>query len=185
MRLEKAGGPIQTLLTVPSVEGGASEPKRRAAAALEARRLSALPLLASGESLSAIARKLGVSRQAVHQWAQEYRRQGAAGLRRRARPGRPPKLTPGQLAQLPRLLACDARAYGFATAVWTAQRVADLLWKRFRVRYTRDHLSYLLRERGWSWKERQVHPPQRRNWPANQSSKLRPRLRTMQVTMGK
>ncbi|MBZ5541367.1 MAG: helix-turn-helix domain-containing protein [Acidobacteriia bacterium] len=135
-----------------------------------------------------------MSRQAVHQWAQEYRRQGAEGLRRRARPGRPPKLTPGQLAQLPRLLARDARAYGFAAAVWTSQRIADLLWKRFRVRYTRDHIPYLLHRLGWSRKEQRAHPHQRRKWPANQSSKLRPRPltasrsrleRTMQVTMGK
>ena len=160
-------------------------PKRRDAQALEARRLSALPCIASGESLSEIARKLGVSRQAVHQWAQEYRRQGAEGLCRRARPGRPPKLTIEQLAQLPRLLAHDARAYGFATAVWTSQRIADLLWKRFRVRYSRDHIPYLLQRLGWSRKEQKANPPQRRNWPTNQSSTLRARLRTMQVTMGK
>jgi transposase len=126
-----------------------------------------------------------VSRQAVHQWAQEYRRQGADGLRRRARPGRPPKLAPVQLAQLPRMLAHGPKAYGFATAVWTSQRIADLLWKRFRVRYSRDHIPYLLHRLGWSRKEQKAHPLHRRNWPTSQSSKLRARLRIMQVTMGK
>src|SRR5579863_7684413 len=100
---------------------------QRDAAVLEARRLAALPRIRRGESFSSIARQLGVSRQAVHQWAQRSRRRGVAGLRRIPRPGRPPKLARAQLAQLPRLLAYGAEAHGFPTAVWTTQRVADLL----------------------------------------------------------
>ncbi len=126
---------------------------RRDAAVLEARRLAALPRIQRGESLSSIARQLGVSRQAVHQWAQRCRRQGVAGLRHIPRPGRPPKLARAQLAQLPRLLARGAEAYGFLTAVWTTQRVADLLWQRFRVRYDRDHVCRLLHRFGWSWQK--------------------------------
>jgi transposase len=126
---------------------------RRDAEGLEARRLSVLPRIEQGESLAGIARQLGVSRQAVHQWAQQYRRRGATGLRRRARPGRPPKVARRQLAQLPRLLARGAEAYGFSTGVWTTQRVADLLWKRFRVRYDRDHVCRLLHRFGWSWQK--------------------------------
>src|SRR3990170_4809456 len=147
----------------------------RDAEVLEARRLSALPRIEQGESLAGIARQLGVSRQAVHQWAQQYRRRGAMGLRRRARPGRPPKLARRQLAQLPRLLARGAEAYGFSTAVWTTQRVADLLCKRFRVHYDRDHVCRLLHRFGWSWqkptgraRERDEEAIQRwvqRTWP--------------------
>lgn len=126
---------------------------RRDAGVFEARRLSALPRLERGEPLAEIARQLGVSRQAVHQWALHYRRRGTAGLRRRARPGRPPKLARQQLAQLPRLLSRGAEAYGFSTAVWTTQRVADLLWKHFQVRYDRDHICRLLHRFGWSWQK--------------------------------
>ncbi len=126
---------------------------RRDAVVLEARRLAALPRIQRGESLSGIARSLGVSRQAVHQWAQEYRRRGTAGLRRRPRAGRPPKLARRQLVQLPRLLARGAEAYGFATAVWTTQRVADLIRQRFGVRYDRDHVCRLLHGFGWSWQK--------------------------------
>jgi len=126
---------------------------RRDAGVLEERRFSALPRIQRGESLSTIARQLGVSRQAVHHWARQYRRRGAAGLRRRLRPGRPPKLLRRQLAQLPRLLARGAEAYGFSTVVWTTQHVADLLWKRFQVRYDRDHVCRLLHRFGWSWQK--------------------------------
>ena len=126
---------------------------RREPGALPARRLAALPRLQRGEPVAAIARALGVSRQAVHQWAQQYRRHGVAGLRRRPRPGRPAKLPRAQLAQLPRLLVRGAESYGFPSAVWTTQRVADLLRQRFGVRYDRDHVCRLLHRLGWSWQK--------------------------------
>lgn len=127
-----------------------SASSRRDARAMEGRRLAALPLLAAGESLSAVARKLGVSRQAVLVWNRR-RRLGEAGLLRRPRPGRPPKLARRQLAQLPRLLAQGAEVHGFSTPLWTTQRIADLIWRRFRVRYDRDHVCRLLHRFGWSW----------------------------------
>jgi transposase len=126
---------------------------RRDASAMEARRLAALPRLQHGESLSSIARQLGVSRQAVFVWAQRWRRRGETGLHRRARPGRPTKLARARLAQLPRLLARGAEAYGFSSPIWTTQRVADLIWRRFRVRYDRDHVCRLLHRFGWSWQK--------------------------------
>lgn len=126
---------------------------RRDASAMEARRLAAVALFQRGEALASIARHLDVSRQAVFVWAQQWRRHGEAGLHRRARPGRPPKLAPRQLAQLPCLLARGAAAYGFASAIWTTQRVADLIWRRFRVRYDRDHVCRLLHRFGWSWQK--------------------------------
>ncbi|MBI3668654.1 MAG: transposase [Acidobacteria bacterium] len=126
---------------------------RRDAQAMEARRLAALPLLERGESFSSIARRLGVSRQAVFVWNQQWRRRGQAGLRRRLRPGRPHKLARSRLAQLPRLLAQGAEAHGFSSPLWTTQRVADLIWRRFRVRYDRDHVCRLLHRFGWSWQK--------------------------------
>lgn len=126
---------------------------RRDTSTLEARRMAALPRLQRGDSLSSIARQLGVSRQAVFVWARQLRRRGEAGLRRRPRPGRPPKLARRQMVRLPRLLAQGAEAYGFSSPIWTTQRVADLIWRRFRVRYDRDHVCRLLHRFGWSWQK--------------------------------
>lgn len=120
---------------------------------MESRRLAALPLLRRRDSLSSIARQLGVSRQAVFVWARQLRRGGEAGLRRRPRPGRPTKLARARLAQLPRLLAQGAEAYGFSSPIWTTQRVADLIQRRFGVRYDRDHVCRLLHRFGWSWQK--------------------------------
>lgn len=126
---------------------------RRDAQAMEARRLAALPLLERGQSFSSIARRFGVSRQAVFVWNRQWHRRGEAGLRRRRRPGRPHKLARSRLAQLPRLLAQGAEAHGFSSPRWTTQRVADLIWRRFRVRYDRDHVGRLLHRFGWSWQK--------------------------------
>ena len=120
---------------------------------MEERRLAALPRLQRGESLSSIARQLGVSRQAVFVWSRLWRRRGEKALHRRPRPGRPTKLVRRQLVALPRLLARGAEAYGFSSPIWTTQRVADLIWRHFQVRYDRDHVCRLLHRFGWSWQK--------------------------------
>jgi transposase len=37
--------------------------------------------------------------------------------------------------------------------VWTTQRVADVLFRRFGVRYDRDHVGRLLHRWGFSWQK--------------------------------
>lgn len=98
-----------------------------------------------------IAAALGVSRAAVCQWIKCAREGGGVkALRSRPHLGGPSKLTAEQRAQLPALLARGAPAYGFRGDVWTAKRVAEVLWRTFGVRYHPDHVSRLLREAGWS-----------------------------------
>jgi transposase len=65
----------------------------------------------------------------------------------------PPKLARRELARLPQWLARGDEAYGFASPIWTTQRVADLIWRRFRVRYDRDHVCRLLHRFGWGWQK--------------------------------
>ena len=123
--------------------------QRRDAATLEARRLVALQWLQSGKPPVYIARCLGVSRQAVHIWANQYREGGTAGLLQHPRPGRPPKLALAKLAELLRLLERGAQAFGFITDAWTGQRVAELIQRRFGVHYKPWSGCLLLRRLGW------------------------------------
>jgi transposase len=127
--------------------------RRRGERALEIRRLKAVKGFQKGQPLAAIARRLGVSRQAVHKWYQLYCRAGLKGLYRRPRSGRPPKLTFEQERRLGAWLQRSAKAYGFQSQEWTTQRVADFVRVRFRVRYDRDHLSRVLRRLGFFWYE--------------------------------
>jgi transposase len=94
---------------------------------------------------------LGVSRAAVCQWIKCAREGGGVeALRRRPHLGGPSKLTAEQRAQIPGFLARGAPAYGFGGDVWTAKRIAEVVWRTFGVRYHPDHVSRLLRQAGWS-----------------------------------
>jgi transposase len=97
-----------------------------------------------------IAAALGVSEASVSQWLTRGRAGGGDALQSRPRPGAPPRLTAEQRAEIPGLLARGAETYGFRGDVWTAARIAEVMWRTFGVRYHRDHVSRLLRQIGWS-----------------------------------
>jgi transposase len=116
----------------------------------EGRRLRAWELKQQGWTQRASAAAPGVTPGAVSQWMGRARRGGAGARRRRLAPGPTPKLTAGQRARVPALLARGAAAFGFRGAVWTARRVALGLKREFGVRYHPNHLGTLLRAAGWS-----------------------------------
>ena len=117
---------------------------------LERRRHRALAMLAAGDPPVAVARRLGVDRRSVRRWKAAHRADGVAGVRAKAAPGRPSKLTGKQRAQLERLLLKGAEAAGFSTPLWTCPRIATVIARRFRVRYHVDHIGRVLHALGWS-----------------------------------
>jgi transposase len=123
---------------------------RRDFSALERRRLEAARLLREGLSQSEVARRVEVHRQSVSRWARELEQSGVRGLRKAARTGRPPKLTAGQVRDLERALKRGPEAFGFASGLWTASRVRDLIEYRTGVRYHADHVWRILRKLNWS-----------------------------------
>jgi transposase len=116
----------------------------------EERRKQAWNLKQQGWKHKKIAKALGVSEGAVSQWMKRGREGGQEALRTRPPRGAQARLTPEQLRQLPALLAKGAESYGFRGNVWTARRVAKVIEQMFGVRYSRDHVSYLLRKLGLS-----------------------------------
>jgi transposase len=117
---------------------------------LERRRLRALALLGEGWLPAEVARRVGVDRRSVRRWKAAARKHGEAGVRARAAPGRPPKLTPGGKRRLEALLIKGPLASGFDTDLWTCPRVAELIRQRLGVDYHVDHVGRLLHELGWS-----------------------------------
>jgi transposase len=114
-----------------------------------------------------IAAALGISQGAVSQWLAWAREGGVDALQRQPHPGPTPRLRAEQRAAIPGLLARGAEAYGFGGAVWTANRIADVIWRTFGVRYHRDHVSRLLRQIGWS-RQQPVERATQRNEQATQ-----------------
>jgi transposase len=123
---------------------------KRDFSALERRRLRAARWLKRGVRPAEVARRLGVHRQSVGRWRQQLERQGIAGLKKAGRAGRPAKMTAEQLFRLEEELVRGPRAWGYTTELWTTQRVAALVQRRFGVRYHRDHVGRVLAQMGWS-----------------------------------
>lgn len=111
----------------------------------EWRRLRAWELSQQGWSQKEIAEALGVTEGAVSQWMKVGRGQGEEGLRGKIAKGPQHRLSEKQVVQLPALLDQGAEAHGFRGAVWTTARVAELIKKRFGVKYHPAHMSRLLK----------------------------------------
>jgi transposase len=163
-------------------------PPQRRLDAWEWRRQRAWELQQQGWWQKDIAAALGVSCAAVCQWLKRRREGGAAALRTRPQPGPTPRLTAEQRAQIPGLLTRGAEAYGFRGDVWTARRVAEVIWRTFGVRYHPDHVSRLLRQAGWSRQQPVQRATQRdeeairrwyaERWPALQKRRARKTARS-------
>jgi transposase len=123
--------------------------KKRDYEGMEQRRLEGGRLLKEGASQAEAARQLGVKRQSVHEWAKVIAVKGEDGLARVAT-GRKPRLNKVQLSQLAKHLQIGPQAHGYATALWTTERIARLIYRQFGVRYHRDHVGRLLGQMGWS-----------------------------------
>jgi transposase len=92
-------------------------------AARKARRLQAAELFALGRTQAEVARTLGVSRQSAHVWHTRFSQGGVDALRSRGPTGPEPKLSTGDLARIEQALLAGAMANGFATDLWTLERV--------------------------------------------------------------
>jgi len=117
---------------------------------LERRRRQAVHLLEAGQHLSAVARQLRCAKSSVSRWRVAYRRKGANGLRPVPIPGRPCRLSPAQKRVLASTLLKGALAQGYHTDLWTLERMAQLIRRKFRVQYHPNHVWWLLRGMGWS-----------------------------------
>jgi len=142
----------------------------------QARRLEAGQLFAEGLSQAEVARRLGVSRQAASCWFHAWQSGGQDALRGAGRTGRNRKLSRANLRHLEAILREGPQAQGYATQLWTLKRIAQVIWKRFRVRYHPGHVWKLLAELGWSCQrpetrarerdEAQIRRWLKHSWPA-------------------
>lgn len=127
------------------------KPTKLTRAQMEERRLAGGRLLKRRKlSKARIARRLGVSRAAVSQWARRTRSGGLRRLRRRVSRGRPAKLTALQKQALLRRLKRGALAAGFPTDRWSLRRIQQLIKREFNVVYHPNSLHRLLHQLDWT-----------------------------------
>ena len=116
----------------------------------EGRRLRAWELAEQGWKQKDIAAALGVTQGAVSHWLSRARAEGPTALRQQPPPGRQPRLTADQRAQIPDLLARGPEAWRFRGNVWTRNRIALVIQETFGVRYDPSQVGRIMRALGWS-----------------------------------
>lgn len=124
--------------------------RKGSAEQLQERRFRAIALLEEGLSQSEVSRRLGVAPSAVSQWKKAYADGGEQGLVASIHPGPTPKLSPQKCERLLKYLRQGPRKHGWTTELWTLPRIAELVERKFDVRYDQSGIWRLLRRLGWS-----------------------------------
>jgi transposase len=120
-------------------------------AARQARRERAAELFGQGRSQAEVARQLDVSGQSVSRWHARWQAEGTPALRSRGPTGRRPKVPDTALTTIEQALLEGALAHGFATDVWTLERIAVVIQGLTGVRLSEPSVWRLLRQRlGWT-----------------------------------
>jgi transposase len=118
------------------------------AAELERRRRLAVQRLQEGYSAQDVADFFDVAPRTVRRWRAEYRRRGDRGLNAKPPPGRPSRLSSGRVRQVLSWFRKNPKSFGFATELWTARRVAQVIQRKWDIRYNWRYLNgWLARHR--------------------------------------
>lgn len=117
------------------------------AAELEARRIAAVRRVGEGWAQKDVAAFLGVHPVTVAKWVARHRTDTEDGLKAKPTPGRPRFLTNTQERKVLGWLAESPTKHGFATDLWTARRVAELIFRKFGVRFHPNYLREWLTKR--------------------------------------
>ncbi len=107
-----------------------------------------LALLKKGKKAKEVAEILNVTSRCVYRWRQESqkpkRKKAARSL------GRPRKLTEKQIKKLEKALDQGAYAFGYTGDYWTLDRITQIIWQLFKVRYHPSGVWHILDRLGWS-----------------------------------
>ena len=112
---------------------------------LAKRRKRALELLESGKRVKEVAKHIGVTERSVRYWKNEAKEpKDKSGMRP---PGHPSRLSDEQLKTLEQELSLGAYEQGYAEDYWTLDRMARLIWDKFKVRYHPGSVWYIMKRR--------------------------------------
>lgn len=117
-----------------------------------------LALLDQGKKPREVAGILDVVPATVYRWEREAKhpRKKATGPL-----GRPRKLSEKQMKRLEKALDRGAYTFGYAENYWTLDRMAQVIWQLFEVRYSPSAVWHVMQRMGWSSQRPQRIPLQR------------------------
>jgi transposase len=123
---------------------------RRCRDAAAARRMLALALVLEGCPRAEAARHAGMDRQTLRDWVHRYNAEGLAGLRDRLRPGRKPRLTPDQEAELAAVVERGPDPGRDGVVRWRRVDLRALIEARFAVHLHERSVGKLLHRLGFA-----------------------------------
>ena len=121
------------------------------------RRAEALCLLHAGQSVTQVAKRLGVSRRSVFNWITRYRAEGLEGLMTKPRSGRPRITDDHYRHQLEAMLKRSPREYGSYMRVWLIGWLAQYLQHETGIRPSASTLRGLMHELGYVFSHKPGH----------------------------
>jgi transposase len=128
---------------------------------LEHRRLLAVQRVEEGYTPEEVAEFLDVDSRSVRRWMAAFRLHGWAGLAAQPCLGRPRKLTRTQEKIVLRWLNDKPSDHGFATELWTASRLAQLMREEWSIELHPWSVCRWLRRHGLSLQKPQRVPRER------------------------
>lgn len=96
-------------------------------------RLHGILLVAQGMSGRHVAELLGDAPRTVAYWVRRFEEEGLAGLVEGERPGRPRRLSEGQVAEIDAALRSMPRDFGLAVNLWDGKTLAEFIHRRWSV----------------------------------------------------
>ncbi len=115
----------------------------------------ALLWIHAGKGWKEIGQLLGIGVKTLDSWLRRFIVKGFGWLRGKHYQGRgrKSKLTPEQKREVKHWVEQGPQANGFSCGVWNTVMIAELIWRRFGVRYSPRYLSTLLKKLGLSYQK--------------------------------
>ena len=123
---------------------------KRSAAELETRRRLAGRLLLEDRKIGEVAQIVAASESSVRRRRRVAEKGGLEALKAKPHPGRKPRLNEKQKQRLVKTLLAGPCKAGYRTDLWTCPRVAEVIAKKFGVKYHPAHVWKVLRSLGWT-----------------------------------
>ena len=106
-------------------------------------------LVAQGLTCPEVGRLLGDAPRTVEYWVQRFEERGLAGLSESARPGRPSRLSAGQVERIETVLRQSPMTFGLSTNIWDGKTLSAWIAQQWDLELGTRQCQRLFRQLGF------------------------------------
>jgi transposase len=89
------------------------------------------------------------------EWVKRFNEEGVAGLKNRAKPGRPLRHTESRRSEVVDLAVQKPQSLGYSFALWTLERLQGALKEKYNLHLSRSTIWQWLDDEGLEWKRQE------------------------------